>query len=248
VKGGDMPPYISSQGEQIMSKLSGNIENEGMLDLTWAQTEDDLKSITSLTNIGLVRVPVHLLGYFSSIPRTNVGLIYPVKHGPKKEMTGQVRLTGEFLAKGDPETTLMISGQFIVMPPVESVGFKDITVIGQLILPRGSEGIISSKLGEVIGQVFYVSWDKGTPRFFLGSDSIGKAFLELVESVPWIIAGSVNIEDDVTVEMLRSKVPEIVLIGSLTAPRALLPILQVLTTEKAGSIDAKEDLADEKED
>jgi hypothetical protein len=58
----------------------------------------------------------------------------------------------------------------------------------------------------------------------------------------------VNIEDDVTVEMLRSKVPEIVLIGSLTAPRALLPILQVLTTEKAGSIDAKEDLADDKED
>lgn len=223
-----------------MPKLSGKISNEGMLDLTWAQTEEDLRGITSLTNIGLVRVPVHLLGAVSAIPRTNVGYIYPVKPGLKKELFGQVRLNGDFLAKGDPETTLVVGGQFIVIPPVESIGFKDISVIGQLILPRGSEGILSSKLSDIIGQIFYISWDKGTPRFFLGNESIGTGFLELLaESVPWIIVGSVTIEDDVTVELLRSKVPEIVLIGSINAPKALVPLLQVLTTEKAGTISGR---------
>lgn len=231
-----------------MPKLSGCISNEGMLDLTWAQTEDDLKAVTSFENIGLIRVPVHLLGVVSAIPRTNVGLVYPVKPGLRKELFGQVRLTGDFLAKGDPETTLVVTGQFIVIPPVESVGFKEINVLGQLVLPRGSEGVISSKLSDVFGQIFYISWDKGTPRFFLGSDSIGQAFLELVEPAPWIIVGSVTIEDDVTIEMLRSKVPEIVLVGSLTAPKALVPLLQVLTTEKAGSISAKETDSTAKED
>jgi hypothetical protein len=231
-----------------MPQLSGMIMNEGMLDLSWAQTEDDLKAITGFENIGLIRVPAHLLGAISAIPRTNVGLVYPIKPGLRKEMFGQVRLTGEFLASGDPETTLMVAGQFIVMPPVESVGFKDITVLGQLILPRGSEGVVSGKISEVIGQIFYVSWDKGTPRFFLGSDSVGSAFLDLVERGSWVIVGSVKIEDDVTVEMLRSKVPEIVLIGSLSAPKALLPILQVLTTEKSGSISATEDEIPEEED
>lgn len=220
-----------------MPKLSGDISNEGMLDLSWAQTEEDLKGITSLTNIGMIRIPVNLMGVISAIPRTNVGFIYPIKPGLKKELFGQLRLTGDFLARGDPETTLVVVGQFIVIPPVESVGFKDISVIGQMILPRGSEAVISGKMSDLMGQIFYITWDKGTPRFFLGNESIGQEYLELLpEPAPWIIVGNINIEDNVTLELLRSSVPEIVLIGNITAPKSLVPLLQVLTTEKVGNI------------
>ncbi|MEZ4663003.1 MAG: hypothetical protein R2911_36100 [Caldilineaceae bacterium] len=58
----------------------------------------------------------------------------------------------------------------------------------------------------------------------------------------------VNIEPDVTVELLRSKVTEIVLNGILEGPKELVPLLQVLTVEKNGMINvAGKDDQDEDE-
>jgi RNA polymerase sigma-70 factor (ECF subfamily) len=54
---------------------------------------------------------------------------------------------------------------------------------------------------------------------------------------------ALTIEDDVTVDLLRAKVPEIVLVGKIIAPKALIPMLQVLTTEKIGAIMTPEEAA-----
>jgi hypothetical protein len=88
-----------------------------------------------------------------------------------------LRLTGDFLARGDPDTTLVLTGQVIVTPPVTEIGFREIRVTGQLVLPRGCEAEVSAKLGNVTGQVIYCSFDKGMPRFFMGErESVGREF------------------------------------------------------------------------
>jgi hypothetical protein len=64
-----------------------------------------------------------------------------------------VWLTGEALAAGDPEATLLIVGQAFLKTPVTAIGYKAIQVHGQLIAVRGSEGAIGTKLTEMHGQV-----------------------------------------------------------------------------------------------
>ena len=72
---------------------------------------------------------------------------------------------------------------------------------------------------------------------FTGKERVRAEFLELLpEAVAWVILGDLTIEDDVTADMIRAKVPEIVLTGTLTAPRGLIPTLQVLAVERTGEI------------
>jgi hypothetical protein len=43
----------------------------------------------------------------------------------------------------------------------------------------------------------------------------------------------------VTVDLLRAKVAEITLVGTLTAPKSLVPILHLLATTNVGTIEAE---------
>jgi len=225
-----------------MAKLSGEIGHMGILDLTWAKTPEDLSGITKLTQIGVIRVPEHLYQYVLAIPSEKVGLIEPSASGPRTDLVGQNRVTGEFLANGDPETTLQIMGQAIVMPPVSEVAFKRIDIMGQLILPEGSEGEISRKLGSVKGQIVYCSFEHGMPRVFFGDEEVGREFIELLDApVAWVILGHLTLEPDVTADLLKAKVPQIVLCGKLPVPPALKTICQVLATDKTGEIHVIED-------
>jgi hypothetical protein len=74
----------------------------------------------------------------------------------------------------------------------------------------------------------------------LGRESWSREFLEfLPEPTAFFIAGQVDIEDDVTVDLLKAKVTEICLAGQICAPKALIPLLQALTPEIYGQITAK---------
>lgn len=87
------------------------------------------------------------------------------------------------------------------------------------------------------GQTFYLPAEA---RTIMGEETISKAFLELLpEPKAFVIMGSVTFEDDVTVELLKARIPEIVLMGEIKAPAPLIPMLQVLTVEKMGQIVAK---------
>ena len=150
----------------------GTISHMGIVDLTWAESEEDLAGITGFENIGVLRVAPKLYRYVISKPMRNVGVVEqsdPTR-GPKQEITGQARLTGAYLASGDPETTLEIMGQLVVLPPLEAIGFKQVRVMGQMILPRGSEAILSAKLGSLHGNIIYYPADKGAPRLFMGKE------------------------------------------------------------------------------
>lgn len=218
----------------------GHYHNLGFLDLSWAKTLEDLKDIESIHNIGVLRVPEHLYEVVSRLPMHNVGFIERVPSGEKIEISGQSRVSGDFLAGGDPETLLLVTGQLFVTPPLESIGFKELRVTGQMFLPRGSEKVLTGKLRRLTGQILYYRADAGQPRVFGDGEEIGREFLELLpEPAPFIIMGNVTLDDDISVDLLRSKVAEITLAGKLHAPRHLLSMLQILAVDKVGTILAK---------
>jgi len=133
-------------------------------------------------------------------------------------------------------------GQTIVLPPVTEIGYKGIEVMGQLILPRGREGIVSSKLGNVKGHILYCSFEHGEPRLIMGEERIGAEFLELLPApTTLVVMGKLTLEDDVTVGALREAVTEIILLGKLSVPPQLAAIAQVLAAQKVGEIVVQEE-------
>jgi hypothetical protein len=169
---------------------------------------------------------------------------YPYVEGQEvKVSTGQLRATGDVLANptGSPDDILVVAGQLIVTGPVAEVGYRRVVVAGQVLAPRDSQATLGPAM-VVKGQL---AWYEGQPRFFVGKDRFGRSFFELVDQpLHLALVGRFDIDPEVTPELLRDKVTEIVLVGKLVAPSQLVGVLQLLTTEKVGVITVAED-ADE---
>jgi hypothetical protein len=81
------------------------------------------------------------------------------------------------------------------------------------------------------------------PRLFDGKDQFGAAFFELLEApITLVLHGSFSFGADTTPQLLREKVSALVLDGKLRAPRALLPMIQVLCIARNGKIQADDEL------
>jgi hypothetical protein len=211
----------------------------GVLDLTTANTPEDLSGISAIEDVGVVLVPEHLMMALLRIPLREVDNIVPVPQGSRfKLLLGQTRLPGEALAAGDAETICVIVGELFVTTSVAEVGYRGLWITGQLLAPRGSENAIGAKIASLRGQVLY--YPPGA-RFLSGSATVSREFLELLPApTPLVIVGTTAFADDVSGELLRSKVTEIILSGTIHAPAALVPLLRVLTVEMVGTIHAQE--------
>jgi hypothetical protein len=169
---------------------------------------------------------------------------YPYAEGQEvKVSTGQLRADGEVLANraGRPDDVLVVAGQLIVTGPVATVGYRRIVVAGQLLAPRASQPV----LGPAIVVKGQLAWYTGQPRFFVGKERLERSFFELLDQpLNLALVGRFEIDPDVPPELLRDKVSEIVLVGKLVAPRQLVGVLQLLTTEKVGSITVAEDASE----
>jgi hypothetical protein len=160
-----------------------------------------------------------------------------------KVSTGQLRADGEVLANraGRPDDVLVVAGQLIVTGPVATVGYRRIVVAGQLLAPRASQPV----LGPAIVVKGQLAWYTGQPRFFVGKERLERSFFELLDQpLSLALVGRFEIDPDVPPELLRDKVSEIVLVGRLVAPRRLVGVLQLLTTEKVGNITVAEDASE----
>jgi len=166
---------------------------------------------------------------------------YPYVEGQQvKVSTGQLRASGETLANpaGGPDDILVVAGQLIVTGPVAKVGYRRIVVAGQMLAPRDSQPVLGPAT-IVKGQLI---WYTGQPRFFVGKERFGRSFFELLDRpLTLALLGRFEIDADVPAELLREKIEEITLVGKLIAPRQLVGVLQVLTTEKVGEIAVAED-------
>jgi hypothetical protein len=152
-----------------------------------------------------------------------------------KVLTGQLRAGGEELANpaGGPDDILVVAGQLIVTGPVAEVGYRQVVVAGQLLAPEEARPLLGP-VAVVKGQVV---WYSGRPRFFVGRERFGRSFFELLDRpLAMGLVGHFEIDPDVPPELLREKVEAITLLGKLVAPSRLLGVLQLLTTEKVGTI------------
>lgn len=216
-------------------QTAGHIHDLGMLDLRYAKSPEELSHIHSISDIGLILIWEEAAAALGHMSINDVGSVVVLPAGAKVNcMTGQTKLTGESLLNGDPEIILMLVGQTFISGPIKGIGYKEIRSTGQLFLPRGSQDVLSGKLTQVTGQVFYIG---DQVRIVMGNDEFDQEFLELLP-VPTdvVVMGNLKFKDDVQKETLQAKITEIVLMGQIKAPMRLVSLLNVLTKEKMGHI------------
>ncbi|MHB0877124.1 MAG: hypothetical protein ACYC5O_13895 [Anaerolineae bacterium] len=216
------------------------IENVGVLD--WRSLEDasGLAGIAAIRNVGTILIADDLAGALAGIPTENVGSIVPVPRGVKVSLqTGQTRFSGEALAMAPEDTILLLVGQALITTPVTKVGYREIRFTGQMVAPRGSETALGAKITQMTGQVVYYPWlgEQVELRTITGDESLSGQFFEYLPGPIVLMAvGDITFEESVTVELLRSKVQAMVLVGDIFVPRELLPAVQALSSERAGDI------------
>jgi hypothetical protein len=220
---------------QEHTAAKGHIKDMGFLDLRYAKTAEDLAGIISISDVGMVLIPEHLAGVLANISVHDVGGIVNVPQDSKvNSLTGQVRISGETLAAGDPETILLVAGQLFITGEVTTVGFKEVRIFGQMFAPKSGRAAISAKLTQFTGQNFFT---EAEARIIMGKESIGPEFLELLPApATLVVLGELTFEPGTPRELVQSKLPEIVLMGKIVAPKELVPLLQVITKEKMGEI------------
>ncbi|MFC7624649.1 hypothetical protein [Microlunatus sp. GCM10028923] len=151
-------------------------------------------------------------------------------------LAGDATLSGAMIANenGNPKDVLLAAGVVLIDEPVEAVGYQSVIVSGQLIAPRDSRDLFGSKL-ELAGQGF---WYRGTnPRVVGGEETYDADFLSLVdEPLSLIVSGRLAFADDVTNELIKKAIADIVLIGTITVPRAGQAAVRLLNRDGGGKV------------
>jgi hypothetical protein len=168
-------------------------------------------------------------------------IYYPYVEGATLRLVSGSTVSGEALGNstGDPSDMLLATGHLVVTSPIQRLGYQQIVAIGYAVLPNGTDTELVSRFTSVSGQVTTYS---GTPRVFDGKDHFSAGFFELFDTpITLVLDGKFSFDEDVTPELLRRTVAGIVLDGKLTAPRRLVPMLQMLCFARDGKIAATDE-------
>ena len=160
-----------------------------------------------------------------------------------RSLAGEVNLSGAMIANesGSPSDVLIVAGSIVIDEPVRSVGYQRIIVSGELIAPRESRDRMGSLL-EVSGQAHWYRGDQ--PRVVRGEETYDAEFLSLVEEpLSLIVLGTVRFGPDVTNELIKRAIADIVLVGTAVVPRSGYAAVQLLARDNTGSIVLAEDAA-----
>ncbi|MGI8912272.1 MAG: hypothetical protein ACR2JY_00540 [Chloroflexota bacterium] len=220
----------------------GEIRAVGILDLTSVSAAEDFDGITAIRDVGLILVRESMAGRLGRVAMSAVGATVTVPDGNNVKIhTGVTELSGQALsAPGHEDDVLVLAGPVIITGAVEQVTYKALIINGVLVAPKESQSVLSGSISRLNGVAAYYSGS--TPRVFTGSDHFSKAFFEYLDQpITMVLAGDFTFEPDVTAELLKQKVLELVVVGHLKAHRDLVPLVQVLAVAKAGKISALPD-------
>jgi hypothetical protein len=107
-----------------------------------------------------------------------------------------------------------------------------------MLAPRDAQAV----LGPVLVVKGQLAWYTGQPRIFVGKETFGRSFFEFLDRPTSLaLLGRFDIDPDVPPDLVREKIQDITLVGKLVAPRQLVGALQLLTTEKIGTITVAQD-------
>jgi len=217
-------------------EFAGEIKNMGILDLTGLENADKLQRTSSLENIGAILVPENMLDSLMNISMKNVGSIIPIPSGEKYKLrTGQMTLSANFLASGEEDTLLILSGQIIIKETPTKIGFKGLHVNGQLMAPEDSKDLLEQAIDRSSGQILYY---KGkNPKTLTGEQSFSRKFFELIEEpVTLILVGESTFEGSIPDDLLREKIADLIVVGELKAEKDVVPVLQLIASSVTGVI------------
>lgn len=229
--------------KEPIQMTSGGLGAVGLLDLTGVRSLDGLATMGHIKMVGTALVPEASLASFTSLPIGTVGdlVVVPTPVGGKvKVRKGQIQMSGEALANGtgNPADIFVVNGRLLITSPAEAVGYQQMIVVGQLLAPASSRSLLEAALSCLIGEVFYYPEPF---RLFTAPTRFDRAFFELLEEpINLILIGNATLSSDVTGDLLRAKIAGITLVGKVTAPRSLVPLLQLLATTNVGSIEAEQ--------
>src|SRR5712691_768809 len=154
---------------------------------------------------------------------------YPYVEGAHVQVREGGAMGGEALANvtGQPTDILLVTGALVLASPVDSIGYQHVVVLGDVLVARSAQAAL---LGRVLPQGGQIIEYDATPQVFRGDESLSAGYFELLDApITLVIQGKCKLEDDISPALLRQKVAGLVLQGKLTAPRRLLPVLQIVS-------------------
>lgn len=149
---------------------------------------------------------------------------------------GQLRISGATLANalGAGHDVLILAGQAVVTGDVSEVGYRQIVAAGQAAFPESAREAVEPRL-VTQGQLGW--YRTGSPRVFLDDTTLTAEFLQLLDDkISLVVFGDLTVAEDVTGDLLRATVGDMVLFGDVIAPASVLPVVQFLATDAYGSI------------
>jgi hypothetical protein len=210
----------------------------GMLIITGPVTGDLPSRISVIGSVLAPRGSESVLGSRLAGGTGGVSYYRYVEGQDVRMLTGQVTLSGASLANlnGQPDDMLVTAGQVVVTSPVTAMGYRQVYVTGQFVAPAASRDLLEPAM-QVQGQIGW--YRSGEPRVVYDDTVLGPDFFRLLDQpVSLVLLGDLTIAPGVTERALREKVSDIVLLGDLTAPAELVPVLQVLAADAYGTIRA----------
>jgi hypothetical protein len=166
---------------------------------------------------------------------------YPYTQGARVHVRAGGAMGGEALANpaGQPGDVLLVSGTLVLTGPVDRIGYEQVVVLGNVLVPRGSEAQVTGHVHSQDGRV--IVYD-APPRVFDGRHTLSAGYFELLDApITLVIDGKITIDNDVTPEHIRGKVAGLVFDGKLVAPRNVIPALQVVALALDGKISASDE-------
>ena len=136
------------------TSLRGVISRQAVADLSHLTSPEELAAVTRIEAVAAVIVPESLAATNPAIPSTGIAATVYVPDGANVRVhTGPLVTGGDGLGAADD--VLVVVGMLIITSPVTGALPRQISVIGMVLAPRGSEAALGPALAGGVGSVIY---------------------------------------------------------------------------------------------
>jgi hypothetical protein len=201
------------------------ISGQAVADFSHFTSPEELAAIGRIEEVGTVIVPQSLAAAYSRISTSDVGATVYVPDGANVRVhTGSLTVSGDGL--GAAEDVLVVIGMLVITSPVTGEVPRQVTVVGLVLAPRGSEAALGRVLGGGAGSVSYYRYAEGQDfKVLSGQVKLSGAMLANPGGQPGdvlIAAGQVIVTGPVT----EVGYAQVIVAGQLIAPAASRDLLE----------------------
>ena len=219
----------------------GKYEDLPLLDLR-RHSPEAVAAIRKIEDVALLLLSEANAGHLVAKVE-DVGAVVTLPDGDESQVvirTGQVELAGEALSTDAAANQILVaSGQIVITPPITECRYRQMHVTGQLLVPRSGRAAVSAALTTMSGQMNTYADDLPL-RQVNGHSSFDAAFLMMIDRPECLVSnGHLKIDDDVTDDLLRAKIGEIVCNGHLSVPKSAAAAARFLCREQNGHLEVR---------